>query len=249
MKAYILDDEQSSIEVLSIYLSKYFPSIELAGTHTKPKDAIEEIVALQPDILFIDVQMPNMSGFEVVRALPEPWPMVVFTTAYDQFAIEAIKYSALYYLLKPLDVDELKNAVEKAIARMQERKQENQLSLHELLHNLKQASISKPRIAIRNNDAIEYLEVDAIIRCEADNNYTRLHLNDGKRMVVSKTLKEFESLLEPYDFIRIHQTHLINKAYLKRYIRTDGGAVVMSDGTELPVARARKDSFNKKMDW
>lgn len=248
MRAYILDDEQSSVEVLTIYLDKHFPEIELVGSSTKPLEALIEIRNLQPDLLFIDVQMPKMNGFEVISELPEPWPMVVFTTAYDQFAIEAIKFSALYYLLKPLNLQELKTSIEKAASRMAEKESNTQLNLKELLHNLRLGSNNNPRIAVRNNDAIEYLQVDEIIRCEADNNYTRIFLKDGKKMLVSKTLKDFEGLLEQYDFIRIHQTHLINKAFLKRYIKTDGGTVVLSDGTELPVARARKESFNKKME-
>ncbi|OYU97418.1 MAG: DNA-binding response regulator [Bacteroidetes bacterium B1(2017)] len=246
MKAYILDDEQSAVEVLEIYLQKHFPSIELVGKSTKPLEAVEEISDLAPDLLFIDVQMPKLNGFEVIEQLPKPWPMVVFTTAYDKFAIEAIKFSALYYLLKPLNLPELKNAIEKA--EETKSKGDTDFKLQELIYNLKLNSGIKPKIAVRNNDSIEYLGVSEIIRCEAENNYTRIYLTDGKRILVSKTLKEFESMLEQYDFIRIHQTHLINKEYLKRYIKTDGGSVVLTDGTELPVARARKESFNRKME-
>ncbi|MCF8252950.1 MAG: LytTR family DNA-binding domain-containing protein [Bacteroidia bacterium] len=245
MRAYLLDDELSALEVLEIYLEKHFPQIEIVGKNTKPVEAIDEIGNLEIDLLFIDVQMPKLNGFEVIEQLAKPWPMVIFTTAYDKFAIEAIKFSALYYLLKPINIQELKVAIEKAEENL--RANSHGKNLEELLSNLKFGSNQKSKIAIRNNDAIEYLEVNEIIRCEADNNYTKIYLTNSKRLLVSKTLKEFESILEMHDFVRIHQSHLINKEHLKRYIKSEGGTVILSDGTELPVARARKDSLNKSL--
>ncbi len=247
MNTYILDDEQSAVEVLEIYLKKHFPELMIIGKNTKPTEAIEEITLMKPDLLFIDVQMPKLNGFEVIENLPKPWPLVVFTTAFDRFAIEAIKFSAMYYLLKPLNLVELKNAIEKA--KEIYKTKSTDLNLQELINNLKLSSSTKPKIAIRNNDAIEYVNTNEIIRCEADNNYTKIFLTDGKKILTSKTLKEFEGILEPFNFIRIHQTHLINKEYLKRFIKTDGGSVVLSDGTELPVARARKEYLSKSMGY
>jgi two-component system LytT family response regulator len=247
MKAYILDDELSAIEVLEIYLHKHFPEITVVGKNTKPIDAIDEIALLQPNLLFLDVQMPKLNGFEVLEQLPKPWPKVVFTTAYDKFAIDAIKYSAVYYLLKPLNLPELKNAIEKVTENLMHNY--DYLRLQELLFNMKAQGSQKPKIAVKNNDAIEYLSIDEIIRCEADNNYTKIYLSGGKKIIVSKTLKEFELVLEQYNFLRIHQSHLINKEHLKRYIKTDGGSVILADGTELPVARARKDILNKNIDF
>ena len=243
MKAYILDDEQSAVEVLEIYLHKHFPEIMLIGKNTKPIEAIEEITNLQPDLLFIDIQIPKLNGFEVIEQLPKPWPMVVFATAYDKFAIDAIKYSALYYLLKPLNLPELKIAIQKATDNLAN-KQSN-LRLQELLFNMKNNSLQKSKIAVRNNDAIEYLNAEEILRCEADNNYTKIFLTNGKKILVSKTLKDFEQLLTPFNFIRIHQSHLINQAHIKRFIKTDGGTVVLSDDSEFPVARARKELLLK----
>jgi two-component system, LytTR family, response regulator len=245
MRAYLLDDELSAIEVLEIYLENHFPQIEIVGKNTKPIEAINEISNLDIDLLFIDVQMPKLNGFEVIDKLAKPWPMVIFTTAYDKFAIEAIKFSALYYLLKPINIQELKAAIEKAEENLRANSQGK--NLEELLSNLKFGSNQKNKIAIRNNDAIEYLEINEIIRCEADNNYTKIYLTNTKRLLVSKTLKEFEAILEMHDFVRIHQSHLINKEHLKRYIKSEGGMVILSDGTELPVARARKDSLNKSL--
>jgi two-component system, LytTR family, response regulator len=245
MRAYLLDDELSAIEVLEIYLENHFPQIEIVGKNTKPIEAINEISNLDIDLLFIDVQMPKLNGFEVIDKLAKPWPMVIFTTAYDKFAIEAIKFSALYYLLKPINIQELKAAIEKAEENLRANSQGK--NLEELLSNFKFGSNQKNKIAIRNNDAIEYLEINEIIRCEADNNYTKIYLTNTKRLLVSKTLKEFEAILEMHDFVRIHQSHLINKEHLKRYIKSEGGMVILSDGTELPVARARKDSLNKSL--
>lgn len=239
MKTYILDDEPGALDVLEIYLNKHFSDLNLVGKNTFPLKAIPEIIALKPDLLFIDVQMPKLNGFEVLEKLPKPWPIVIFVTAFDKFAIEAIKFSALYYLLKPLNLAELKTAISKAIEVNYHNY--NQQSLEELLNNLRLSQGIKQKIAIKNNDVIEYVEIVDIMRCEADNNYTKIYINGQKRMLVSKTLKEFEMLLEPHSFVRIHQSHLVNKIHIKRFIRTDGGAVVLSDGTELPVARARKD--------
>lgn len=247
MKAYILDDELSSIEVMEIYLHKHFPEITIIGKNTKPINAIAEIDVLQPNLLFLDVQMPKLNGFEVSEQLNKPWPMVVFTTAYDKFAIDAIRFSALYYLLKPLNLPELKNAIEKATENLISN--QDHLRLQKLLFNMKAQTGQKPKIAIKNNDAIDYLSVDEIIRCEADNNYTKIYLSSGEKIIVSKTLKTFELVLVQYNFLRIHQSHLINQEYLKRYHKTDGGFVTLADGTELPVARARKDILSNKIDF
>jgi two-component system LytT family response regulator len=151
----------------------------------------------------------------------------------------------MYYLLKPLILQELKNAIEKAKEQVHSLQLDQ--DLQELIFNLRHNNGAKAKIAIKNNDAVEYLHVNEIIRCEADNNYTKIFLTDGKSLFVSKTLKDFESMLLQHDFIRIHQSHLINKEYLKRYIKTDGGSVILTDGSELPVARARKDYLNKIM--
>jgi two-component system, LytTR family, response regulator len=246
MKTYILDDEPAALEVLEIHLTKHFPALQLVGKNTQPLKAIPEIILCKPDLLFIDIQMPKLNGFEVLEKLPKPWPSIIFVTAYDKFAIEAIKCSALYYLLKPINIKELKVAVEKAIEVIQT--YQHQLSLEELLNNLKLTQSIKQKIALKNNDTIEYIEPIDILRCEADNNYTKIFIRNQKKILISKTLKEFEHLLTPHDFIRIHQSHLINKAHIKRFIKTDGGSVILSDGTELPVARARKDQLTKCME-
>lgn len=246
MKAYLLDDEQSSIEVLEIYLNKYFSQIEVIGRSTKPTEAVREINALKPDLLFIDVQMPDLSGFEVLELISKPCPLVVFLTAFNQFAIEAIKFSALYYLIKPLNLQELKQSVFKAEEAFKSK--EHVKNLEALLFNVKQIGNSNPRIAFNQNDSIEYVFLKDIVRFEADNNYTKVYLTNGKKLVISKTLKEFENLLENSNFIRVHQSHLINTDYMKRYIKTDGGAIELTDGAEVPVSRAKREILNRKFE-
>lgn len=246
MNAYILDDEPSSIEVLEIYLSKYFNQIQVVGKSTKPTEAIGEINSLKPDLLFIDVQMPELSGFEVLDLLAKPAPMVIFLTAFNQYAIEAIKFSALYYLVKPLSVPELKQAITKAEESF--KSQIHMKNLESLLYNVKNLGLANPRIALNQNDSIEYVYLKDIVRFEADNNYSKVYLNTGKRLLISKTLKDFETLLENTSFLRIHQSHLINTDYLKRFIKSDGGAVELTDGTEVPVSRAKKDLLTRKFE-
>lgn len=246
MKTYLLDDEAGALEVLEIHLSKHFPDLKIIGKNTQPIKAIAEISSLQPELLFIDIQMPNLNGFEVLEKLPKPWPLVIFVTAFDRYAIEAIKFSALYYLLKPIDIKELKLGVQKALNESSSKSHQNSLEI--LLNNLKLNQGGKQRLAIKNNESIEFVEIDEIIRLEADNNYTKIFLANQKKILVSKTLKEFEISLEPYHFLRIHQSHLINRNHLRRFIKTDGGTVVLSDGSELPVARARKEYIMKSME-
>ena len=246
MKTYILDDEPGALEVLEIHLHKHSKEIEIVGKNTQPVKAVQEIIDSKPELLFIDVQMPKLNGFDVLEKLPKPWPLVIFVTAFDKFAIDAIKFSALYYLLKPINVNELKLAVAKALET--KNKTNHQHSLEELINNLKLVQGFKQKIAIKNNDTIEYIEAEEIIRCEADNNYTIIYTVNKKKIILSKTLKEFDHLLAAHDFIRIHQSHLINKHHIKRFIKTDGGSVMLSDGTELPVARARKEHLMKSME-
>ncbi|MFN4082346.1 MAG: LytR/AlgR family response regulator transcription factor [Bacteroidia bacterium] len=246
MKVYILDDEPSSIEVLEIYINKYFSNIEIIGKNNNATKAIKEINTLKPDLLFIDVQMPELNGFDVLELIAKPAPLVIFLTAFNQYAIEAIKFSAIYYLVKPLNLQELKSALLKAEEEIKNKNINQNIEL--LLFNAKNIGASNPKIALNLSDCIEYIPLKNIIRLESDSNYTKVHLTDGRKLIISKTLKDFEIMLENNNFIRVHQSHLINTEHLKKILKNDGGFIQMTDGSEVPVSRSKKEFINKKLE-
>jgi two-component system LytT family response regulator len=207
------------------------------------RQGIQEIERLQPDIVFLDIEMPVMNGFTMLQQLRNRDFELIFTTAYDHYAIKAIRYSAIDYLLKPVEIDELKTAVDNAIRNRSGKKNSNQVDM--LLDQLKQQQFRK--IAVPSNEGIRFLPLDQILYLEANLNYTFIVLTDNSRLLVSRNLKEFEDLLPPGEFIRIHHSHIINRRYVDRYIRGDGGQVVMQNGNVLDVSKRKKADFMKMM--
>ena len=201
--------------------------------------------SLKPELIFLDVMMPDGSGFDVLEKLGALKFEVIFTTATDKFAVKAIKYSALDYLLKPIDPEELKNAVGKVVAR--NKKVSNEDNLRSLLENVKQNENQYAKITLPTGNAYEVVLVKDIIRCEANDNYTNVYLASGKKYLVSGTLKHYEELLPEKDFIRVHHSHLINMNHMLRFLKEDGGYAIMSDGSKVEVSRRKKDEFLKKL--
>jgi two-component system LytT family response regulator len=201
--------------------------------------AIKAIQKHQPDILFIDIQMPDGTGFDVLKQLENISFEVIFITAHEEFAIQAIKFSALDYLLKPVDPLELKEAVEKAIKAVNTKKIDNQIDAlqNNILPN------QKKRLVLKTHESVFIVELHDIIRCEADKNYTSFILNGGKKIVVSKTLKDYETLLVGHNFMRVQQSHLINIDFIERYDKANGGFVIMKDGSEVPLSSAKREAF------
>ena len=238
MKAIIVDDEQTNIENLALLIQKYCPQVNLLGTATEIDTAVELITLHRPDVLFLDIQLGNRSGFELLRLLSIKNFEVVFITAFDKYGIEAIKFAALDYLLKPVAIPELIVAVNKAEEKMLARERNQQLTF--LLSHINNDGSKPSKIALQQLHEIRYVEVADIVRCEADNSYTSFYLINGDRIVVSRSIKEYTDLLKPIGFLRTHQSHMVNISYVKSWIKEDGGALLLVTGDKIPVSKPNK---------
>jgi two-component system, LytTR family, response regulator len=241
IRILIVDDEAAASNILRLLIEKILPVEKEIRTCNDPVEALALIPKWNPSLLMLDIEMPAMNGFDLLNKAGGHRFDIIFTTAYDSYAIKAIRFSALDYLLKPIDIQELQNALNKHIVRLQTDFGKSQQKIDNLIRNLQQPNASEFKIALTDNDGVHFLETGNIIRCEADNNYTRFHFHDRKPLLVSKTLKEFEELLEGHGFIRIHKSHLINKDHIRQLDRN--GMVVMKNGDEIPVSRRKKDSL------
>lgn len=243
LNCIIIDDESNNIENLRHLLHKCCSDIFVIATATNTDDAIRNIKEHQPDLIFLDIQMPGKSGFEVLKAFPEIFFEVIFITAYDKYGIQAIKFSALDYILKPVEIEELKLAVEKAKSRI-EQKNQNQ-KIDNLLHYIKRGQYDSPKIALPTLDEIMYIKTDEIVRCAADSNYTTFYLQNGEKILVCKSLKEYSEILIPYKFVRCHQSHLVNLKFIRSYLREDGGKLLLHDATKIPISRQNKNKVKE----
>ncbi len=241
IRAIVIDDEKTSRETIKGLLKKNCHNVELVGEADGFQNGIEKIHAMLPDVVFLDIQMPDGSGFKLLEEVGEIDFEVIFTTAYDQFAIKAIKYSALDYILKPINPEELFNAVNKLTQKL--KKGKDNTGLNFLLDTMKSPSSAVKRIVLSDADGFQIVEVDNIIRCEADSCYTKFFLNDKNIILISKTLKDYEEMLSEFGFIRPHKSHLINLKYIKGVIKIDGPIIEMTDGSQIPVARRKKDQI------
>lgn len=245
IRALIIDDEPKSRENLSFLLREYCPSIELFGEASSPSEGLKLIITTKPDLIFLDIEMQEGSGFELLKALnPSISIEVIFVTAYDKYGIQAAKACAIDYILKPIDIFDLTKAVEKA-ERQIAPKIENR-RLKELVANIDRKEEEK-RIAISLSDKIEFVPLHKIIRLEANGNYTTFHLEGTNKIMASKTLKEFQDILEPLNFLRTHQSHLVNLKKIQSYIKSDGGYILMNDGAQIPISRHKKEDVMKRI--
>ncbi len=240
MKAIIIDDEDHCIESIRLLLEKYQPQVEVIAEITNPKEAIECISSHQPDVVFLDIKMPVMTGFEIIAKIRNIDFHVIFTTAYDEYAIKAFKVNATDYLLKPVSADELINAVKKVENRLQQGFSSKQLNT--LIKQMDRRLNTKEKIPLPTQQGVSFVKVDDIIRCEADGNYTKVLCTDDKYLVC-KTLKDLELLLKDNNFHRVHHSHLINLKHISMYHRGKGGFVTMSNGDHVDVSRSRRSAF------
>lgn len=241
--AIIIDDEQNGRIALRQKLQDYCADVELIGEAENGEDGMRLIEKQQPDVVFLDIEMPRMDGFEMLHRLPEKNFHLIFTTAYDQYAIKAIKYAAFDYLLKPIEIEELQLAVKRVGEKKLNKSSSNQLEL--LLENMLPKKSTYQRIAIPTSEGLQFIKLNEIIYLEANNNYTYFHLAGNHKYIVSRTLKDFEEMLPDDTFLRIHNSYVINKNFAERYIRGEGGQVVLSNGTVLDVAKRKKADFLK----
>ena len=236
LRAILVDDEAHCLETLRWQLDRYCPSVEVIGTHRSAREALTDIARQKPDVVFVDIEMPRMNAFEMLATLDPIDFHVIFTTAYDEYAVKAFKVNAVDYLLKPIDKDELVAAVQKAeSAPVGGRPYDN------LKRFFQQGGDSSGRISLSTFEGLEIIEVNDIIRCQSDSNYSEIMLDGGRKIIVSRTLKEVEEMLRDYPFFRVHHSHLVNLRHVRKYLRGDGGLVVMSDQSQVNVARSRKD--------
>ena len=245
IKAVIIEDEKKSAEVLAQLLQKNCPDISISGKAESVKEGIELVRKAHPELVFLDVMMPDGSGFDVLEKLSDLKFEVIFTTATDKFAVKAIKYSALDYLLKPIDPADLISAVQKILDR--NKKISNEENLWSLLENVRQNESQFSKITLPTGHAYEIVLIKDIIRCEANDNYTNVYLANGKKFLVSGTLKHYEDLLPAADFVRVHHSHLININHMLRFLKEDGGYTVMSDGSKVEVSRRKREDFLNKL--
>lgn len=239
MKTLIVDDEASNRENLQQLLSKYADDVQVCAVAENVNEAIRIIREHQPQLVFLDIQLHTETGFDLLKQLGEINFEIIFITAYNQYAIQAIKFSALDYLLKPIDIDELSAAVDKARRSIQQKQKNERLGY--LLEYLKDENKATPRIALPMLGETRYVNISDIVRCEADNTYTRFILNNGEKILVSKTLKEYADMLTGHHFLRTHQTHLVNMAYIKSWLREDGGSLLLTDQTKIPISKLNRE--------
>lgn len=239
IKAMIVDDKQASIELLKWLIQEHCPEIKQVASANSVKEALPLIQSFEPDILFLDIQMPHQSGFDLLSAI-DNWKFeVIFTTAYNEFAIQAIRFSALDYLLKPVDAGELVKALERYKV-----KKIYAPAGGELYKNfIQNISSQKKKLALPGTSTIKYVGIDEIIRLQADRNYTHLFFVGGKQFLAAKTLKEYEEILPAESFIRVHRMHLVNNQFIKEYERE--GTLILKDGTNIEVSRRKKENLVK----
>ena len=245
IKTVIIEDEQKSREMLAGIIQKNCPQLQIVGLAKNVNDGVEVIKKENPDLVFLDISMPDGSGFDLLEKVQGHKFELIFATASDQHAIRAIKYSACDYLLKPIDIDELKTAVEKVAQK--KNASPNMENLNFLIQQLKKSDDSFQKITLPTGNAYEIVNIKDIIRCEADGSYTTFFLTDKRKLMISAGLKHYEELLPESEFIRVHHHHLINMNHVVRFLKEDGGYAVMSDGTKIEISRRKKDAFMDKL--
>ncbi len=241
----IIDDEVHCIRRLNNLLKEYCKdNIHLLGAYENIEEGLSAIKGLRPGLVFLDVQLNEKTGFDMLREIKDITFELIFTTAYEKYAVQAFKFSAIDYLLKPIDPDDLLTAVNKVAKKISGNEMAKKMDV--LFHNLK--NIHAPRkISIPTVDGLIFIEVNDIIRCQSNINYTTIYLKNNQKITVAKTLKEFDELLSDYNFYRVHNSHLINLACIKKYNKNKGGHIQMSDDSEIQLSSRRKDDFIKKL--
>jgi len=238
IRSIVIDDEKHCVRALLSDLQHHCPTVEVIDTCSSAKEGIMSIKKTNPDLIFLDVEMPWMNGFEMLEVLGEINSSVIFTTAHDEFAAKAFRISAVDYLLKPIDAADLKVAVQKVEKKMEEGN--NLQHISNLLRNIHQPS-SEQKIALPQREGYEFIDVSSIIYCHAEGAYTKVFISDKKTMLISRTLGDVEELLPPDIFQRIHHSTLVNVTCISQFLRTDGGMVVLKSGEKLSVSKAKKD--------
>jgi two-component system LytT family response regulator len=246
MRAIIIDDEVNNIENLRFLVEKYCPRIMVAGSAKNAAEARGCIAAEQPDLVFLDIQMPGENGFDLLKSLSSYSFELIFVTGYDKYGIQAIKFSAIDYLLKPIDHQELRLAVDRAEEKFIQKRQN--LQLENLMNMIQQSQrLADHRIALPSAKETRFVKTSQIVRCEAENNYTVFYLENAEKILVSRPMFEYDELLAGYGFIRCHNSHLVNKAFVRSWLKEDSGYLMMDDGAQIPISRLKKDIIKQAL--
>lgn len=240
LKAILVDDERSSLQNLERKLAEFCPDLTVIALSENPEEAIQLIGQLRPDVIFLDIEMPRMSGLRMLDELPDYSGEIIFTTAYNHYAVEAIRISAFDYLVKPVSIAELQNAVARLVKQKQSQTKER---LEVLRQSLTESKSQEDKIAVPTAEGLEFLQIKNIVRIESSSNYSKIYITEGRSMLVTRLLKDFEELLLPYRFYRVHHSHLINLACIQKYIRGEGGQVLLQNGDTVDVSRRKKEEF------
>lgn len=245
LRAIIVEDEENNRETLKNILEQFCVDVSIVGMAESVEDAVSIISKEQPDLVFLDIEIKSGTGFDVLNLTSNLNFEVIFTTAYDQFAIKAMKFSSLDYLLKPIDLEELQTAVEKARKRKNQEVYKKQLET--LIYNLKQDKPKLNKICLSTADGLNFLHVDTILYCKANGSYTSFVLDGKKEIFVSRHLKEYTSLFNDHDFMRVHNSFLVNLKNVDQYVRNDGGYIIMKNGDRVNISRSKKEAFINAM--
>ncbi|MFI5193746.1 MAG: LytR/AlgR family response regulator transcription factor [Chitinophagales bacterium] len=242
LKAILVDDELNSLQNLQLKIQEYCPSLRIVAQTQRPEDAIGLIRQHKPDVIFLDIEMPRMSGFKMLEQMDDIDFEIIFITAYNHYAINAIRISAFDYLVKPVAIEDL----QQTIARLEQFTVKKYRERADILkRNLANPKTQEDQMAIPTHEGLEFIQIKQIIRIESSSNYSKLILQNGKTLLVTRQLKDFEELLEDYRFYRIHHSHLINLNYIAKYIRGEGGQITMRNGDVIDVSRRKKEVFLK----
>jgi two-component system LytT family response regulator len=244
LKAIIVDDEPYCCESLATLLERFCPEVKISAICNSSQEALTAIQEIKPHLVFLDIEMPYMNGFELLEKLPVIDFELIFTTSYDQYAIKAFRFSALDYLLKPVDREELQKAVKKVVDRRQ-----NPLpqQLEILLQRINQPQVLIQRIALPTMEGLQLVPIISIISCASDGNYTIFFMKEKQKIIVSRPLKEVEEMLMEHSFLRVHHSYLVNMNEINKYIKGEGGYLMMSDGTNVDVSRSKKEILLKRL--
>lgn len=245
LQVIIVEDEFHSRETLKTFLEEYCPEVEVLDTASNVEEAITKISNYQPNLVFMDIELQTGTGFDVIQKIKHLNFHLIFTTAFEHYAIKAIKFSSIDYLLKPIDLEELLEAVQKAKSLVQE--ESRQHLLENLLSNFQTPTLENRKICLATSKGIEFIPTNQISYCEANGSYTDFHLTDDRKLVVSKNLKEYENLLGEMNFMRVHNSFLINLGEVKKFVKSEGGYIVMNNDRQVSISNSKRDAFMKRM--
>lgn len=243
--AIIVDDEQDSREILASYLAKYCPQVQLQTTCANITAAKKAILKHEPDLVFLDIEMPYGNAFDLLEQFDDINFEIIFVTAFSQYAIQAFNLSAAHYLLKPLDIEELEQAVEKVTLRISKKQEQNHAQI--LLDNIKTLQAGNRKLVLPLMEGFEVVRLSEILYCQADDNFTCFYFTNGKKALICRSLKHYEKTLDEFGFCRVHRSYMVNLEYVKRYIKGKGGSIILENGKEIIVSNTKKATFIKRL--